>query len=380
MKVAGINGEVLKWAREEVVGMSLEAVAKKMKQAASTILDWESGVDAPTYPQLERLSYEIYKTPLAVFFFPEPPRKKTALPEFRLYPGAEFARLSRDTRLALKETLARQESLRELTGGTNPLLVSLPRLDTQTSAVKAAANLRVALGVSLDEQQNWKNASEAMKQWRQKVEGLGIYVFKRSFKEQGVQGFCLTDPVFPVICINNSTAHTRQIFSLMHELAHLMCSANGFTTEKLAYMDDLSEVDHRLESICNHFAAEVLVPQNTFTEIMHLFDGSEESISQIADLFKVSREVICRKLLQTGKVSQQEYDQWRIQWNHEWLSRPKSGGGNFYATQTTYLGDAFIKLGLTTYYSGRVNKAELSDHFSIKTSQLSHIENYFFGV
>jgi len=34
---------------------------------------WEAGASAPTYPQLEALAYKVYKHPLALFFFPEPP-------------------------------------------------------------------------------------------------------------------------------------------------------------------------------------------------------------------------------------------------------------------------------------------------------------------
>ncbi len=379
MKVAGVNGEVLKWAREEVVGMTLESVAAKMNQSQATILGWESGLDSPTYCQLETLSYKLYKTPLAVFFFPEPPRQKSALPEFRLYPGAELDRSNRDTRLAIREMLARQESLYELTGGRNPLLSPLPQLE-QHPPIQAATKLRTLMGVTLEEQMFWKDSSEAMKHWRTKVEALGIYVFKRSFREQGVQGFCLTDMNFPVICINNSTSPTRQIFSLMHELSHLMCATNGFTKQDLAYMEHLAPANQRLETQCNQVAAEVLVPSSAFETHAASFDGSEEGVAKIAKVFKVSREVICRKLMQAGKVSQRDYDTWRHQWNNEWLTRVKSGGGNFYKTTMTYLGDAYIKLGLAHYYSGRVSKMEVSEHFGIKVSQLSHIENLYIGV
>ncbi len=67
----------------------------------------------------------------------------------------------------------------------------------------------------------------ALKQWRQAVEDCGVFVFKAAFKQKDISGFCLMDESLPVIYLNNSTTKTRQIFSLLHELAHLLLSING---------------------------------------------------------------------------------------------------------------------------------------------------------
>ncbi|MGK7889424.1 MAG: multiprotein-bridging factor 1 family protein [Leptolyngbyaceae cyanobacterium] len=70
--VVGIQPKILVWARE-TAGYSLEEVAQKLKRDLADIADWETGKSAPTYAQLEKLAYELYKCPLAIFFFPEPP-------------------------------------------------------------------------------------------------------------------------------------------------------------------------------------------------------------------------------------------------------------------------------------------------------------------
>lgn len=76
-QVTGVQPSVLRWARESA-GLTVEAVAQKLDRAASDIESWEGGTSAPTYPQLEKLAYEVYKRPLAVFFFPSPPAEMTA--------------------------------------------------------------------------------------------------------------------------------------------------------------------------------------------------------------------------------------------------------------------------------------------------------------
>ena len=64
-----INIDVLKWARD-TLGLSLQDVAAKMKRKEKEIEEWEAGTSSPTYPQLEKLAYDIYKRPIAIFFFP----------------------------------------------------------------------------------------------------------------------------------------------------------------------------------------------------------------------------------------------------------------------------------------------------------------------
>ena len=55
------------------MNMPLEEVARRMGKQPSDIEAWEKGEGAPTYLQLDTLAYEIYKRPIALFFFPNIP-------------------------------------------------------------------------------------------------------------------------------------------------------------------------------------------------------------------------------------------------------------------------------------------------------------------
>lgn len=55
-----VNKEILIWARQEL-NLSQDIVAKKMGKKIEDIQAWEEGKDFPTYAQLEKLSYTIYK-------------------------------------------------------------------------------------------------------------------------------------------------------------------------------------------------------------------------------------------------------------------------------------------------------------------------------
>jgi len=62
-----ITPDVLRWARESA-GLTIGDVVKKLNRKGITsqvIEEWEAGFSSPTYSQLERLAYDLYKRPLA---------------------------------------------------------------------------------------------------------------------------------------------------------------------------------------------------------------------------------------------------------------------------------------------------------------------------
>ena len=68
---------------------------------------------------MEKLAYEIYKRPIALFFLPEPPKipPKT---EFRTLPVVEMEQLLPDTRLHIRKAHAYQLALAEIFQNKNP--------------------------------------------------------------------------------------------------------------------------------------------------------------------------------------------------------------------------------------------------------------------
>ncbi len=259
-KVVGVQPSILKWARESQ-GYSVKEVAAKLKRAPAEITAWESGAAAPTYVQLETLAYKLYKRPLATFFLPQPPAEPDLKRKFRTLPDFEIDNLTADTRYKLRVARALQLSLGELHEGRNPSERKIFRdisLTTSASLRGQAARVRDYLGISVQIQAVWQSSEDALKNWRNAVEEAGVYVFKHAFKQQEISGFCLLDAEFPIIFINNSTSKTRQIFSLCHELGHLLMHVNGISKFDPDYVDDLSQDEKRIETFCNAFAAELL--------------------------------------------------------------------------------------------------------------------------
>ena len=102
------------------------------------------------------------------------------------------------------------------------------RLDD--SVTDLARRTREYLDINVETQASWSDSTTALEIWRDCIEDKGIFVFKDAFQNEFVDGFSLVHDQFPVIYLNNSRLHVRQIFSLLHELAHLLLGAKWHYT------------------------------------------------------------------------------------------------------------------------------------------------------
>lgn len=378
-RVVGVNPAVLRWARERA-GYSREEVGRILGKTEADVASWEEVAEpALTYGQLERLAYGLYRRPLAIFFFPHPPVEVDVKSEFRLLPGFELDALSPDTLLAAREGLSMQESLRELAQGQNPA----PKLvfrDIDASRFGSLGLLcrtvREYLEVDLDQQKSWKSVRIALRNWRDVLEAHGIYVFKRSFEQRSVSGLCLFDSEFPIILINNSTSDSRQVFTLFHELAHLLYGVSGVTKLDDTYVEALQPRDREVEMTCSRFAGAFLVPDWDFDPRVRRFAGSDREVEGFASLYCVSREAVLRKLLDLGVIDRAHYERKSRQWSEEYETRPKTAGGNYYATQATYLGTGFLRLAFSSYYEGRCSLEELASHLGVRARNVERLEAF----
>ena len=368
--IQGINPTIIKWARERS-GYTLQEVAKSLNRDVATISNWESGAAAPTYVQLEKLA-DKYKRPVAMFFFPEPPHETDFVGQLALR-SSEIEQLDPGIRILLRQARARQLSLMELNMDANPAETKIfrdlhPQLDD--SPTDLAQQTRAHLGISVETQASWSSTREALETWREQVEERGIFVFKDAFRDDLVDGFCLVHEQFPVIYLNNSQLPVRQIFSLFHELAHLLLGKNGITR-------GINPVGEQIEVFCNQFAAEFLVPSSHLETCLNYSVYNDAAIEELASYYKVSRPVILLKLVNRGIFTSDAYRQKTEQWAKERQARSEKGaGGDYYNTRAVYLGYRFMELAFSRYHQGQCSIEELADHLNVKVKNLPRLEDY----
>ncbi|NCC61083.1 MAG: ImmA/IrrE family metallo-endopeptidase [Verrucomicrobiae bacterium] len=377
-----VNPDMLRWARE-TGGFGVDDVVSKLKRkrvTVETVEAWEQGVQSPSYAQLEQLAYKLYKRPLALFFFPEPPEEETPRESFRTLPRDEIKLLDPRLLYRVREARVMQENLRELFDGVNPSrrMVCVDIAIRENDAVSDVARaVRQYFGVGLNRQYALKNNDEALSFWRDVVENHGVFVFKDAFKDDECSGFCLYDDIFPVIYINNSQPKIRQIFTLFHELAHLLFRTGGVDLRHDDFVRDMRGENRRVEVFCNKFSGEFLVPTEDIMPFIINKTITDQLLMRLAGKYSVSREVILRKCLDLNQITNSFYRQKVDEWNEErkTTGASKKGGGDYYNNQGVYLGLHYIEAAFSKFYQGSITKPQLAEYLGMKTSSVNTLEN-----
>ncbi|MDR1509020.1 MAG: ImmA/IrrE family metallo-endopeptidase, partial [Synergistaceae bacterium] len=282
--------------------------------------------------------------------------------------------------LHIRHARAYQISLRELFGTINPNPEPIWRsvvLSQEDSVTEQASAIRARLKVTLEDQTKWPDDDRALRHWRSAVEHAGIFVFKDTFKQKAISGFSLSDDSFPIIYLNNSTTKTRQIFSLFHELAHVLLRMNGLSKFETDYLEELPRREREIEKFCNSLAAEILIPMGDFEYQAKEISGNVEKVPDavfktLAERYGVSREAVLRRFLDWGKVDSSFYRNKAREWSSQ---QQQSGGGDYYATRSAYLSGSMAKEVFSRYYRRQITKEEASEYLGVNPQNFEKLED-----
>ena len=99
--LTGVNGDILKWARE-FYNMSPREAAEAIDVEYEKYCNWENGTDFPTYAKLRKIS-SVFHKPSALFFFPEPPTLPSIKGDLRTLPDVVVDSLSKNVILQFEK-------------------------------------------------------------------------------------------------------------------------------------------------------------------------------------------------------------------------------------------------------------------------------------
>lgn len=365
-----INPELLVWARESA-RLSLEEAAKKAHVKPELLGGWESGGARPTVNQL-RLLAEAYKRPLAVFYLPAPPKSFDALHDFRgvtASPMKQSPALAYEIRRAYERREIALDLLDELGEETAPARFAARPTDPPE---QIAGTLRKLLGVQLAAQRAWNSEYVAFSNWRDAIEDIGILVFQTTgVTIDEARGFSIAIQPLPVIAMNGKDSYAGRIFTMMHEMGHLALRDGG-----ICNLDDHGQT----EAICNAIAGALLVPAHALLDDDEIANSNaprrwpDETIQRLSREFRVSREVIVRRLLTLGKTTAAFYTLKRSEYAAELANRAQSSGGPPPpALAMARAGKFFTGVVVRSYTEGRITSADASDFLSLKLRHLPDV-------
>ncbi|MGQ1890141.1 ImmA/IrrE family metallo-endopeptidase [Thermophagus sp. OGC60D27] len=345
-----INTNILTWAIDRA-GFDLHEFILKVPN----VQKWLDGEKKPTLKQLEDFSKKVY-LPFGYLFLNEPPKEKLPIPFFRTNnPQATKVSVNvYDTILLLQK---RQDWLRDyLLDNEFPELPFVGKFANCNDIKPIVKDIRQTLNLTENWASNFETWQEALNHLSEQIENAGIITIfngvvenntRRKIPVQECRGFILVDSVAPFMFINNSDSKAAQMFTIVHELAHIWTGHSaGFDFRQLQPADD------PIEKICDKVAAEFLVPEDIFNK---LWDKTP-SIKQIAKFFKVSQIVIARRALDTGKISREQYFEFYNDYTQREFEKKenKNSGGDFYATTKKRLSITFATHVYNAVRSGKL--------------------------
>ena len=358
-----------------------------MNKTEDEIKSWESGKSSPTYVQLEKLAYKIYHRPVALFFFPNVPDEDRVEQSFRTLPDTEIQRIPPKIHLLLRKAKIMQMNLTELSEYSETpdrrILYDL-NVDFTTLPVEMANRVRSYFGIDIIKQKTWLSTGVAFKHWRRALENCGIFVFKDSFsskesKNNPYSGFCLYDSNNPIIYIDRDNPSTRQIFTLFHELAHLLMQTSGVDRENDNYIEQLSGNDKKVEILCNQFPTEFLIPTDDFNKISFNCEISEGNIQKWATRYHTSRKTIMRKLLDQNRVTKYYYEKRSVEWSNQTEKNQNIGEGNYFSFKYACLGKRYLELVFRNYNRGNISVEKVAEYLDIKVKHVSKMEELLYS-
>jgi Zn-dependent peptidase ImmA (M78 family) len=269
---------------------------------------------------LRSVARELVLPPFA-FYMQRLPALEEAIPDFRS-PVPEPGAKSRETVEAVRLAEGIQNSLIQLEA---PVVAALPKFTatTEEDIDRFALKARAYFSITLEDQQEAKDARTFYVLVRRKIEEKGILVLQDSFPREDGSGFCLAHDKRPLILINTKQqTRARRLFTLAHELAHVLMGQTGIS--------DPFVRRNAVERRCNRFAGSFLVPESYVSNLLGApvtRDPDLEDVRWAARKLKVSQEATALRLEQLKIYKSGSHSKWLSLVHNDNPDYSERGGG-----------------------------------------------------
>ena len=369
-------------------------------------MDWESGKRFPTWRQLERLAYQHYHRSPTLFFMESPPVEKYIDQEFDRLPSVLLKSLHPDTLHAVREARLRQGNLAivlpprylearptigdlstEAERWSDPHQLvyalhrnfrsSLARVQQDTGNANEPAEATIdpkplgpidfdgfVVTASHSEPIVPFRRSDTFEYCRNLLEGTGVWVFLRPFKQKGVSGFCLNHDRFPVIYLNSAQDRDERIRTMLNQWAHIAFDFNHIElSEHPRYDGELTGDERNIEIACRWFAS---IQSGSASK---LEDGSPLNLVGVADTERFTGISLSSLKWQANEIIRDGIPSGTRSAVPE---TPSKGG--YYAIQKLCLGVKYIRTAFEAFEAERIDDHQLSSILGVKGRYLQRLE------
>ena len=384
---AYITPNVLKWARESA-RMPEETAAAKVSVSVEKLKEWEAGTNQPTIRQAQTLA-KAYKRPFALFFLPEVPRDFQPLQDYR---KSGSKPLTTSSIFIVREIQQKQAWISDLyEENQEEKLPFVGRFSISDNPQLVAQDILATLKLN---PASYKT-DNSIKEWIDAAETHGIFVSRTSFihsrlklDSNELQGFAIADPYAPFVFVNSEDWNAPQLFTLVHELAHIWIAETGISNEVEPNLNHKDKF-HPVELFCNEVAANALMPK----EIVLSFGSSSFQASK--EVFKVARQLgvssfallvralnlniisapVYQKLKKQADIDYADYLRREAEKKARQKENNKKSGPNYFLLQLNRNSKLFTQTVLDAFRGGFIEPTLASNLLNVQVNKFQKLES-----
>lgn len=327
------------------------------KKALRDLRLWQAREKKPTYAELKKFA-QVTHAPFGMLFLSEPPAETVPIPDFRTIADAQVSTPSPDLLETIYICEERQEWYRDYLLANDFEELDFVGSETTDSPIGPAADkIRRMLQFTPEDRASDRSWSDALRRLIDTTEDAGILVMisgivgnntRRKLDPKEFRGFALSDPLAPLIFVNGADTKAAQIFTLIHEVAHIWLGQTALDDSTLD-----TQTSDQVELWCNRVAAEVLIPLASFKP-QPPYDSDE--LDRLARIYKVSTLVVLRRIYDANLLSWHDYSvRFSVELDRVMAlleSRQGESGGNYYYTQPLRVSQRFAHAVISDTLAG----------------------------
>ena len=384
---AFVTTKVFKWARESAK-MTEEIAASKISVPVEKLQEWENGESYPTIRQAQTLA-KAYRRPFAVFFLPDIPSDFQPLQDFRKKGAKE---LSTSSIFIIREIQQKQVWISDMNEENREDKVPfIGRFSIKDNPVIVAKDILKTLRIN---PLNYKTNNPII-EWISKAESMGIFISRTGFihsrlklDSKELQGFAISDDYAPFIFINSDDWNAPQLFTLVHELAHLWIAETGISNNIEPLIKNINEYNP-IELFCNEVAANALMPKDYITNLdSNVFNHFQE-VFKSAKNIGVSSFALLVRALNLKIITLKNYNKLKEQADKDFLQREKEkkkkakdekggGGPNYFLLQLNRNSRLFTQTVLDAFHGGVIEPTQASSLLNVKVNKFPKLEEQIY--
>lgn len=368
-----LHPKLLHWARVRA-GLDEAALAKKLGTKPNRVEEWERDGQL-TWKKAEKLA-RVTHIPFGYLFLSEPPVEELPVADYRTVGGEGAGTPSPELLDVLYDAMRKQDWYREylLELDADPLEY-VGSINVKQSPENAAKRIRERFELNGEWRSETGSWEQTLTLLFHQCEEHGLMVLRsgvalgnsyRPLDVKEFRGFALTDTYAPLVFINSKDSGAAQMFTLVHELAHIWLGVSGVSNLEKSFAPD-----SKVERFCNQVAAEVLVPRSELKDQLRLNVDIQEELARLRRIFKVSTLVLLHRLREVGHLDEHTFQALYDREEEAFKEKKdrQGGGGHYYNTQQARVSPNFARAVIGSALEGRTLYRDAFNLLGVKSNE-----------